>query len=264
MNWRQELRGYIDHEVAGVRTAMGSSAFLAAQVWPRPSGLAGRAEEHAGGLSLVYLGWGGRVQGLLRFADAPLAEAPAVVAALGRLGLATCLLSGDTPPAAAHTAEAVGIDDWRAELSPAGKADVLRAWAGRHGSVAMVGDGLNDGPVLAAATVGIAVGGASDLARETADVALPEGTLGRLPWLVQLARRVRRTIVTNVAWALGYNLAALSLAASGLLQPVLAAALMAGSSLLVVMNSLHAGREPGHQPANVAEVAAAAAVGLRP
>jgi Cu2+-exporting ATPase len=251
-------------DVAGVRTAMGSAAFMAAQGWSKPSGLADRAKGHTSGRSLVYLGWGGRVRGLLSFADAPLAEAPAIVAALGRLGLATCLLSGDTQPAAARTAEAVGIDNWRAELSPAGKVDALRIWSQRHGHVAMVGDGLNDGPVLAAAAVGIAVGGASDLARETADITLPEGALGRLPWLVQLARRVRRTIVTNIAWALGYNVAALSLAAAGLLQPVAAAALMAGSSLLVVMNSLQAGREQPHQPADAAKDAAEPAVGFRP
>jgi Cu2+-exporting ATPase len=251
-------------DVAGVRTAMGSSAFMAAQGWSWSSGLADQAKGHTGGLSLVYLGWGGRVQGLLGFADAPLAEAPAIVAALGGLGLATCLLSGDTQRAAARTAEAVGIENWRAELSPAGKVDALRAWSRRHGLVAMVGDGLNDGPVLAAAAVGIAVGGATDMARETADITLPEGALGRLPWLVQLARRVRRTIITNIAWALGYNVAALSLAAAGLLQPVIAAVLMAGSSLLVVINSLNAGREPDHHTAAVVEDAAGAALGLRP
>lgn len=108
----------------------------------------------------------------------------------------------------------------------------------------MVGDGLNDGLVLAEADVGIAVGSATDLARETAAIVLPKDGLWMLPWVVDVARAVRMTILTNLMWAFGYNIIALSLAAQGALQPILAAAAMAGSSVLVVVNSLRLARLP--------------------
>src|SRR5207247_10505687 len=125
-------------------------------------------------------------------------------------------------------AAAVNIAQWRSEVRPEGEVEALQQWTQRRGGIAMVGDGLNDGPVLAAASVGIAVGGATDLARESADVTLPVGALKSLPWLLELAARVRRSILKNLAWALGYNAIALSLAVAGRLHAVLAAGRMAG------------------------------------
>jgi P-type Cu2+ transporter len=230
--------------VAGRRAAMGSAAFIAALGWQIPPSLLAKVQT---GCSTVFVGWDGRVHGLICLAYEPLPAARSVVAALEEMGLATCLLSGDTPGAVQRIAEVVGINYWRAALLPADKIAQLRLLARQHGTVAMVGDGINDGPVLATASVGIAVGGATDLARESADVTLPKEMLSSLCWLIRLARRVRRTMLRNLAWAFGYNLVALSLAAMGLLQPMIAAALMAGSSLVVVINSLRANTGRGAQ-----------------
>jgi Cu2+-exporting ATPase len=180
------------------------------------------------------------------------------------------LLTGDVEHAARRIAVAVGIVDVQAGLSPEAKRAALDRQRQRYGVVAMVGDGLNDGPVLADADVGIAVGSATDLARETAALVLPAGGLWMLPWVVDLARAIRMTILTNLMWAFGYNLVALTLAVLGLLQPILAAAIMAGSSILVVANSLRLQRLPdpvpsssGGRPSSAEQTAPAAALAFR-
>jgi Cu2+-exporting ATPase len=166
--------------------------------------------------------------------DVAIPEARAMIEAVRARGLRVALLTGDLAPVAHRVAAALGIDDVRAGLTPEDK----RATFGRHRwsreAVAMIGDGLNDGPVLVEADVGIAVGAAAtDLARETASVVLPVGGLQLLPWIIDVTRAVRSTVRANLLWAFGYNLVALSLAAFGMLQPIIAAAVMAGSSVLV-------------------------------
>ncbi len=234
---------------AGQTTVMGSAAFMSLLGWSIPEPLTRQAMTALHGATLVYVGWNGEVKGLLGLTDTLLPGARQVTATLSRSGLATCLLTGDNHAAAERIAQTAGIGTWRAALTPEEKVTALRDYRGQYGAIAMVGDGMNDGPVLAVANVGIAVGGATDMAQETAEVILPEGALNQLPWLLQLSRRVRRTIYTNIAWALGYNAIALSLAAGGLLLPVIAALLMAGSSLLVVFNSLHLGGAAESAPA---------------
>jgi Cu2+-exporting ATPase len=230
--------------MAEEEVAAGTGAWMAELGWSIPEHLAarGRALE-ASGHSLVHLAWGEEVRAVFWLDDTARPEARGTIAALRRLGLEVVMLTGDLPEAARQIAGVVGVDSWRATLLPDAKTAILRELQRRHGSVAMVGDGLNDGPVLAAADVGIAVGGATDLARETADLVLP-GRLRLLPWAIEVARAARRTIVTSLLWAFGYNVIALGLAAFGLLQPILAAGLMASSSLIVILSSLRLERLP--------------------
>jgi Cu2+-exporting ATPase len=241
------LRGMLH----GHAIAAGSAALMDELGWALPPALLERAQlMAASGHSVVFVGWSenalaGRARAALSFDDTPLPEARATVEALRELGLRVTLLSGDHAGAAARVAATVGTDDWQAGLLPEAKRAALDQFRARHGAVAMVGDGLNDGPGLAWADVGIAVGSATDLARETADLVLPADGLWLLPWVVGRARAVRTTILANLAWAFGYNLVALTCAVLGLLQPILAAAVMAGSSLLVVLNSLRLERLPG-------------------
>jgi Cu2+-exporting ATPase len=229
----------------GQAIAAGNAALMREFGWRLAPDLAarGRARE-ASGHSVVYVGWGGQVHAVLALDDTPLPEARATVAALRRRGLGVLLLTGDLAAAAQRIAAAVGIErgDVAAALAPEDKRAALDRR--RHGAAAMVGDGLNDAPVLAGADVGIAVGSATDLARETAAVVLPPGGLWMLPWVIDVARAVRAAILTNLMWAFAYNFVAVALAMAGLLQPVLAAAVMAGSSIVVVLNSLRLERLP--------------------
>jgi len=170
--------------------------------------------------------------------DEPRTDAAASVAALGSLGLEIELLSGDPSPAAAELAARLGIHTARAGASPQQKLDHVRALQARGAVVAMVGDGINDAPVLAQAQVSIAMGSGSDLARIHADAILLGDGLDALVLGVGWARKTTRVIRENLAWALVYNLAALPLAACGYVAPWMAAVGMSASSLLVVANAL--------------------------
>ncbi|NLS07521.1 cation-translocating P-type ATPase [Rhizobium sp. P32RR-XVIII] len=235
--------------VGGEPVAAGSAALMGDLGWAISPQLQERARIcEATGHSLVHVGWNGRVQGVLSLDDTPRPEAHATIEELRSRGLEVVLLTGDLVEAARRIGATVGIDDIRAGLSPEAKQHVLNRLRHNRGKVAMVGDGLNDSLVLADADVGIAVGSATDLARETSALVLPEGGLWMLPWVIDIARAVRWTILTNLLWAFGYNLVALTAAALGLLQPILAAAIMAGSSILVVMNSLRLQRVPDPDP----------------
>jgi P-type Cu2+ transporter len=241
------IRGNAD----GQAVVAGNGALMSELGWSVAPALGERGRSlEADGYSVIYVGWGEQVRAALALDDSALPEARSTVEALRRRGLHVMLLSGDLAYATQRVGVAAGIQDARSGLSPEAKRVALRQLRQRYDVVAMVGDGLNDGPVLADADIGIAVGSATDLARETAALVLPRGGLWMLPWVVDVARAVRMTILTNLAWAFGYNLIALTLAALGLLQPILAAAVMAGSSVLVVLNSLRLERipDPVHTP----------------
>ena len=231
-------------EVDGKTAAVGTANLMTELGWSVPPELLSRAKTlERGDFSLVWVGWAGHARGLMWLDDRLHEGARDTVQGMRRHGLFTALLSGDAQAIAARVAESVGADAIEAALSPQDKVAALADLTRRHGPMAMVGDGINDAPVLAHAAVGVAVGGASDLARETADIVLPEGGLHLMPWVIGVAFAVRRTIVINLAGAFGYNAIALTLAVMGWLQPMAAALLMVGSSLFVIVNSLRLNRQ---------------------
>jgi P-type E1-E2 ATPase len=201
------------------------------------------AVEDAEGQGLPYslVGWDGRARGLFVFEEEWRPGAPAVIRSLAAEGLDVAVLTGD------HTARGRAIaGDLRvrveAELLPGDKAAAIQDAKRTIGPVCMIGDGINDAPALAASDVGIALGCGADVSRDSASVCLMADDLSRIPWSLELARRTRRVIRGNLAWAFGYNSVGVLCAALGWLNPALAAALMVASSSLVIVNSLRLGR----------------------
>lgn len=188
-----------------------------------------------GTLALVFVD--GQLSAGIRFSDQVRPDAGAAIAALKARGLRTAMLTGDNEPTAQMVGSEVGIDDVRARLQPEEKVAALKALARSGKGVAFVGDGVNDGPALATATLGIALSSGTDVAREAAAVTLMRPDLRLVPAALDIASRTRRTISQNLGWAFVYNLIGIPLAASGMLSPVLAGAAMAFSSVSVVTNS---------------------------
>ncbi len=186
----------------------------------------------------VSVRWDGVERALLEVADTVKPTSAGAVAELKQLGLTPVLLTGDREETALAIAAAVGIERVLANVLPAGKADEVRRLQESGEAVAMVGDGINDGPALARADLGLAIGTGTDVAIEAADVTLVSGDLRAAADAIRLSRRVLATIRGNLFWAFAYNVAAIPLAVAGLLDPIVAAAAMAASSLFVVSNSL--------------------------
>ncbi len=197
------------------------------------------------GKTVMFAAMDGRAAGLIAVADSLKSEARATVSTLQKMGVEVYMLTGDNPRAAAAIAKEVGIEKYFAQVLPHQKAEKVKALKALGRTVAMVGDGINDAPALAAADVGIAIGTGTDVAMEAADVTLMRGDLRGVVNAIKLSRATMRTIYGNYFWAFFYNIAGIPLAAGALypflgwlLNPVLAAAAMAFSSVFVVTNSL--------------------------
>jgi Cu+-exporting ATPase len=199
---------------------------------------AAQARAEAEGKTAVAVGWDGRARGVVVIADAVKPTSPEAVRQLKLLGLTPVLLTGDNATVARRIADQVGIAHVLAEVTPAGKVAAIERMRSEGRVVAMVGDGVNDAPALAAADLGLAIGTGTDVAIETADLTLVRGDLRAAADAIRLSRRTLRVIKTNLFWAFCYNVAAIPLAALGLLNPMLAGAAMACSSAFVVGNSL--------------------------
>ncbi|BBJ43676.1 carbonate dehydratase [Streptomyces antimycoticus] len=199
---------------------------------------AAKAAAESEGQTAVAVAWDGKARGVLLVADAVKETSAEAVTQLRALGLTPILLTGDNRLVAEAVAREVGIDDVIAEVLPQDKVDVVKRLQGEGRTVAMVGDGVNDAAALATADLGLAMGTGTDAAIESGDLTLVRGDLRVAADAIRLARRTLGTIKGNLFWAFGYNVAALPLAAAGLLNPMIAGAAMAFSSVFVVTNSL--------------------------
>ncbi|MET9185985.1 heavy metal translocating P-type ATPase [Streptomyces tendae] len=219
--------------VAGREVAVGR---LFDVVPPEVSRAVDEAEQR--GRTAVVVGWDGEARGVVAVADAVRETSAEAVAGLRRLGLTPVLLTGDNRRVAESVAAAVGIDEVIAEVLPEDKVAVVERLRAEGRTVAMVGDGVNDAAALATADLGLAMGTGTDAAIEAGDLTLVRGDLRVAADAIRLSRRTLATIKGNLVWAFGYNVAALPLAAAGLLNPMIAGAAMAFSSVFVVTNSL--------------------------
>jgi Cu+-exporting ATPase len=240
------LEAFANHEGLGVEgivdghgVQVGRPAFMAEWSLVLPAGLqTARQAAEAQGRTAVVVAWDGAVRGLLVVADTVKPTSAAAVASLEALGLRPVLLTGDNEATARAVAAEVGIDEVIAEVLPAEKAAVIRRLQEQGQVVAMAGDGVNDAPALAQADLGLAIGTGTDVAIEASDLTLVSGDLRAAADAIRLSRATLRTIKQNLAWAFGYNVAALPLAAAGLLNPLIAGLAMALSSVSVVANAL--------------------------
>ncbi|MEU2392031.1 heavy metal translocating P-type ATPase [Streptomyces sp. NPDC007369] len=225
--------------VEGHTVLVGRPRLLADRSIPLPAGLAeAKAAAEAEGSTAVLVAWDGAARGVLTVADAVKETSAEAVSRLRALGLTPVLLTGDNKAVAETVAREVGIDEVIAEVLPQDKADVVRRLQAEGRTVAMVGDGVNDAAALAQADLGLAMGTGTDAAIEAGDLTLVRGDLRVAADAIRLSRRTLGTIKGNLFWAFGYNVAALPLAAAGLLNPMIAGAAMAFSSVFVVTNSL--------------------------
>jgi len=232
----------------GVRAAVGTRAVVAGrESWLAENGIeltdahrAGLAAAQQSGATSIMIGVDGSFAGLVNLTDTIKESSAAAIARLRELGLRPVLLTGDNAAVAKQVAARVGIapEDVFADVFPAGKAEAVRTLQNRGQVVAMVGDGVNDAPALAQADLGIAMGSGTDVAIEAADLTIMGNDLTQVAQSIELSRKTLGTIKINLFWAFAYNTAGIPIAALGFLNPMIAGAAMAASSVLVVANSL--------------------------
>ncbi|MFC8511816.1 heavy metal translocating P-type ATPase [Streptomyces sp. NPDC057257] len=229
------VQGVVD----GHAVLVGREKLLAEWVIELPRELAeAKAAAESQGRTAVAVAWDGQARGVLTVADTVKATSAEAVAELRRLGLKPVLLTGDNQLVAESVARSVGIDEVIAEVLPEDKVDVIKRLQSEGRTVAMVGDGVNDAAALATADLGLAMGTGTDAAIEAGDLTLVRGDLRVAADAIRLSRRTLGIIKGNLFWAFGYNVAALPLAAAGMLNPMIAGAAMAFSSVFVLTNSL--------------------------
>ncbi|MPZ66735.1 MAG: heavy metal translocating P-type ATPase [Pseudonocardiaceae bacterium] len=229
------VQGMVD----GIAVLVGRAALLEQWSQPLPPDLAAaKTATEAQGHTAIAVAWDGAARAVLVVADTVKPTSAQAIAQLRGLGLTPVLLTGDNEAVARSVAAQVGIDEVIAGVLPADKVDVVTRLHREGRSVAMVGDGINDAAALAQADLGLAMGTGTDVAIEASDLTLVRGDLTAAVDAIRLSRRTLRTIKANLFWAFAYNIAALPLAAAGLLNPMIAGAAMAFSSVFVVSNSL--------------------------
>ncbi|MGW5617126.1 heavy metal translocating P-type ATPase [Streptomyces sp. NPDC003877] len=229
------VQGVVD----GHAVLVGRTKLLAEWAIELPDGLArAKADAEAAGRTAIAVAWDGEARAVLEVADAVKDTSAEAISRLRALGLRPILLTGDNEAVAEAVAAEVGIDEVIAEVMPEDKVDVVKRLQSQGRSVAMVGDGVNDAAALAQADLGLAMGTGTDAAIEAGDLTLVRGDLRAAADAIRLARKTLGTIKSNLFWAFAYNVAALPLAAAGLLNPMIAGAAMAFSSVFVVGNSL--------------------------
>lgn len=229
------VEGVID----GRRVAAGSVRYMES-LGVETDGFAAAGLESSG-MTVMFVGVGNESTAVLGFTESPRPESVGALKELSEDGVGSLMLTGDNRYAAGALSQRLGIEA-RSGLYPGEKVEIIEDYKARGFRTAMVGDGINDAPAMNAADVGIALGCGADITREAADVSLLGDDLGKVPWVLRLARMNHRIVKQNLFWAFFYNVLGIGIAAAGLMQPVLAAAAMVVSSMIVLGNSVRVGR----------------------